>query len=406
MTLLNDEQLVASVRRELLEDILPFWRRRTVDEKRGGFIGQMSNDLRVQEDAAKGLILNTRLAWTFAAVQRYTQSDEDLRLAQRAYEYLLHHFLDPEHGGCFWELGPAGKVLDDRKKTYGQAFCLYALAEYHRTFGERRALELAIDIFHRLEAHARDEQYGGYLEVMARDWQPAEDMRLSDKDMNEKKSMNNHLHVLEGYTNLLRVWPDPSLAGRLRELIDLFRYHIVDAAGAHFQHFFDEAWTPRSDSYTFGHDIEGSWLLGEAAEVLGDEGLRADIRDLATRMAQSVRAEGLDGDGGLFYEGRDGQVINPNKEWWPQAEAVVGFYNAWQLTGDGTFREAAVRCWQFILDRVVDHERGEWFWCIRPDGTPDPAQPKVSAWKGPYHNARCCLEMIRRASAMERKEVL
>jgi len=389
-------ELAASARHELLEDILPFWRRHAVDERRGGFIGQMSNDLRVQDDAPKGLILNARILWTFSAAYAYTQDDQDRALAQRAYEYLTHHFLDKEHGGYFWELDPNGAVRDDKKKVYGEAFCLYALAEYHRVFDEPQALEQALRTFDLIEAHAHDNRYGGYFEVMSRDWQPCEDMRLSDKDMNEKKSMNNQLHMLEGYTNLLRVWPDRRLAGRLRDLIDIFQRHILNAEQTHLQHFFDEVWNPKSDSYTFGHDIEGSWLLCEAAETLGDHRLMAEVQSTAVRIARAVLAEGLDADGGLFYEGRDGQIVNLNKEWWPQAEAVVGFYNAWQLTGDNAFREAAVRCWQFIQDHVVDRKNGEWFWCIRPDGTPDPAQPKVSPWKCPYHNGRCCLEIIKR----------
>lgn len=400
MTLSSDKELAASARRELLEDILPFWRRRAVDERRGGFIGQMSNDLCVQDDAPKGLILNARILWTFSAAYAYTQDETDRTLARRAYEYLKNHFLDKEHGGYFWELHPNGTVLDDKKKIYGEAFCLYALAEYYRVFGEAQALEQAAHVFDLIEAHAHDDQYGGYFEVMSRDWQPCADMRLSDKDMNEKKSMNNHLHILEGYTSLLRVCRyHPQLDTRLRELIDLFRRHILNGSQTHLQHFFDDAWTPRSDSYTFGHDIEGSWLLCEAAEVLGDHRLMTEVQSVAVRMARAVLAEGLDADGGLFYEGRDGRIVNPNKEWWPQAEAVVGFYHAWQLTGDSAFREAAVRCWQFIQDRVVDRQYGEWFWCIRPDGTPDPHQPKVSPWKCPYHNGRCCLEIIRRSAA-------
>jgi mannobiose 2-epimerase len=391
-------ELAASARRELLEDILPFWRRHAVDERRGGFIGQMSNDLRVQDEAPKGLILNARILWTFSAAYAYTQDQTDRTLARRAYEYLKDHFLDKEHGGYFWELYPNGTVRDDKKKVYGEAFCLYALAEYYRVFGEAQALEQAAHVFDLIEARAHDDQYGGYFEVMSRDWQPCADMRLSDKDMNEKKSMNNHLHILEGYTHLLRVWPDRRLADRLSELIDLFRTHIVNTRQTHLQHFFDEAWTPRSDSYTFGHDIEGSWLLCEAAEVLGDQRLMTEVQSVAVRIARAVLAEGLDADGGLFYEGRDGRIVNPNKEWWPQAEAVVGFYHAWQLTGDSAFREAAIRCWQFIQDRVVDRKYGEWFWCVRPDGTPDPSQPKVSPWKCPYHNGRCCLEIIHRVT--------
>jgi mannobiose 2-epimerase len=396
MTPQNDEMLTESVRRELLDDILPFWRTRTPDERRGGFIGQMANDLHVQEDAPKGLILNARLLWTFAAVYRYTNDEQDRALAQRAYTYLTSHFHDEQHGGYFWELDPSGAALDDKKKVYGQAFCIYALAEYYRTFQSERALQQAIDVFHHIEARARDAEHGGYFEVMSRDWRPCEDMRLSEKDMDEKKSMNNHLHVLEAYTNLLRVWPEPRLADRLRELIDIFRRHILNAGGTHFRHFFDEAWLARSDSYTFGHDIEGSWLLCEAADVLGDKPLAAGVRETAVKIARSVLDEGLDADGSLFYEACKGRITNRNKEWWPQAEAVVGFYNAWQLTGDSAFREAAMRCWRFIQDHVVDREYGEWFWCVRPDGTPDPAQPKVSAWKGPYHNSRCCLEIIRR----------
>jgi len=396
MAPLNDRDLAAGARRELLENILPFWRRHVVDERRGGFIGLMSNDLHVQEDAARGLILNARLLWTFSAVYRYTQDERDRSLAQRAYGYLSRRFHDEEHGGFFWELRFDGSVLDDAKKVYGEAFCIYALAEYHRTFGGSLALERAVSVFDLIEARALDAKLGGYFEVMSRDWRLSEDMRLSDKDMTAAKSMNNHLHILEAYTNLLRIWPQGRLADRLRELIDLFRQHILNDEDTHFHHFFDEVWNVLSDTYTFGHDIEGSWLLYEAVEVLGDEALLADIRRLACQIARATVEEGLDADGGLFYEGHNGQIVDRNREWWPQAEAVVGFYNAWQLTGEAAFREAAVRCWQFILDRVVDHDHGEWFWCIRPDGTPDPAQPKVSAWKSPYHNARCCLELIHR----------
>lgn len=401
MTSPNDNLLTESAIQELREDILPFWHRHGVDAERGGFIGWMSNDLRVDRDASKGLILNARLLWTFSAAFAYTSDEKDRTLARRAYDYLTRFFLDREHGGYFWELDPNGVALDDKKKIYGQAFCLYALAEYRRVFNVPEALEQAGHVFELIEAHAHDDRHGGYFEVMSRGWQPCEDMRLSDKDMNEKKSMNNHLHILEGYTNLLRVWPSPQLDTRLRELIDLFRCRILNARQTHFHHFFDDAWTPRSDSYTFGHDIEGSWLLYEAAEVLGDRRLMDEVQSLAVRIARSVLEEGLDEDGGLLYEGRDGRIVNGNKEWWPQAEAVVGFYNAWQLTGDRAFHEAAVRCWRFIQKHMVDREYGEWFWCIRPDGTPDPEQPKVSAWKGPYHNGRCCLEIIRRASCVE-----
>ena len=396
MAPLTDDAFAASVRRELLENILPFWRSHSVDEHRGGFIAEMSNDLRTRPEAAKGLILNARLLWTFSAAYRYTSQAEDKALAIRACDYLTRHFLDSRHGGYFWELNPDGSVRDDKKKIYGQAFCVYALSEYHRSFGEPKALEQAIDVFRRIEKASRDPVHGGYFETVAGDWTPCDDVRLSDKDLNEKKSMNNHLHVLEAYTSLLRAWPDRLLAERLRELIDLFERRILNPEQTHLQHFFAEDWTTRSDSYTFGHDIEGSWLLCEAAEVLGDEGLLTRIQAVALRMARAVLQEGLDSDGGLCYEARDGRIIDSNREWWPQAEAVVGFYNAWQLSGDAAMRDAAIRCWQFIQDRIVDRVHGDWFWRVSRDGVPDDSMPKVSAWKCPYHNGRCCLEILRR----------
>jgi mannobiose 2-epimerase len=399
MTPLTDEAFAASVRRELLQGILPFWRSRTVDVQRGGFIAEMSNDLRTRPDAAKGLILNARILWTFSAAYRHTRSAEDRALALRAYDFLANHFRDPLHGGYFWELNPDATVRDDKKKIYGQAFCVYALSEYYRNFGEAKALDLAIEVFRCIEQAARDPGHGGYFETLARDWTTCEDVRLSEKDLNEAKSMNNHLHVLEAYAGLLRVWPDSLLAQRLGELVDLFERRILNPAKTHLQHFFAEDWTPRSDSYTFGHDIEGSWLLCEAAETLGDARALGRIQAIALGMARAVLQEGLDADGGLFYEARDGNIIDSNKEWWPQAEAVVGFWNAWQLSGDGVFREAAMRCWEFIQQRIVDHAHGEWFWRVSREGTPDLSQPKVSAWKCPYHNGRCCLEILRRVEA-------
>lgn len=399
MAALTDAALAESVRRELLEGILPFWRGRTVDPARGGFIPEMSNDLRVKPDAPRGLILNARILWTFSAAFRYTRSDEDRALAARAYEYLTTHFEDREFGGYFWEIDADGRVLDDKKKIYGQAFCVYALSEYHRAAGSGAALERAIDVFRRIETGGHDDAHGGYFETLARDWSACEDVRLSDKDMNEKKSMNNHLHVLEAYASLLGVWPDARLRRRLRELIELFLTRILNPAKTHLNHFFDEAWNVRSDTYTFGHDIEASWLLCEAAEAVDDADLTPRVQAAAVSLARAALSEGLDTDGGLFYEGRDGVVIDTNKEWWPQAEAVVGFHHAWQLTGETPFREAAAACWQFIQDKIVDHARGEWFWRVSRAGVPDDTMPKVSAWKCPYHNGRCCLEMIRRLTA-------
>ena len=344
---------------QLYGNILPFWCGPALDHEQGGWMAWLSNDLKPDRARPKGLILNTRILWTFSAVHRAGPQPLFRQMADRALDVVLHQFWDQEHGGAFWRLDGNGRVLDDSKKTYGQAFCIYALAEYVRAFGGAEALARARELFELLERHAHDPVGGGYWEVRRRDWSEAgPEARLSDRDMNEKKSMNNHLHVLEAFAVLSQVWDDPRVKLRLRELISLFEERILDARTGHFQHFFDEQWKVRSDTCTYGHDIEGSWLLCEAAEALADAPLLRRIEAVALRLAETALREGVGADGGLCYEGRSGKVIDSGREWWPLAEAAVGFLNAWQLSGDVKYYTAARRAWDYIEGHLVDRVHG------------------------------------------------
>lgn len=389
------------VREHLFGQLLPFWCGPALDREQGGWMAWLANDLTPDRSQPKGLIVNARILWAFSAVHRAKPDALYREMAERAFDVVMNRFWDDRHGGAFWRLDGEGRVLDDSKKTYGQAFYVYALAEYDRAFGSPAARARAIELFELIERHARDAQFGGYFEVRRRDWSEAgPEARLSEKDLNEKKSMNNHLHVLEAYTNLHRVWADPRVAERLRELVALFAERIVDPRTHHLHHFFDEQWRVRSDSYTFGHDIEASWLLVEAADELSDPALQQRVRPLALRLAATALAEGIDADGALRYEGRSGRIIDAGKECWPQAEAVVGFLNAFELSGDPRYFVAARRAWDFIEHRLADRIHGEWFWRIKPDGKPDATLAKVSEWKGPYHGMRACLEALRRLEAI------
>jgi len=395
----------AAIEDELRNNLLPFWRVRSEDHARAGFIAEMTNDGTVRDDAPKGLILNSRLLWTFSALFRQLVEPCDLELARRAYHAIEETFHDREHGGYVWRVDPEGRPLDRSKKIYGQAFCVYALTEYNLATGEADALDAARQLYELIERHARDARDEGYIEARDADWSETTDLRLSDVDMDAAKSMNSHLHLLEAYTNLYRVSPDAAVETRLRDLIELFGRYILDQSDGpgrgHLRHFFDERWQVVSGTYTYGHDIEASWLLCEAAAVLEDERLVVAVREWAITLARRVLAEGLDSDGGLAYEGRGGAVIDRRRDWWCQAEAVVGFWNAFRVTGDSAFADAAERVWSFIVRRVVDRTGGDWFWRIRADGTVDQGEPKVSEWKGPYHNTRMCLEMMRRIGADE-----
>jgi mannobiose 2-epimerase len=389
------------VEAELLTDILPFWLKYTLDDEYGGFRGQIANDLATDPHAAKGLILNARILWTFSRAFRYYRDPVYLSTARRAYEYLTRSFWDGEFGGVYWMVDYQGRPIDTKKRIYGQAFAVYALAEYAHSSGDAEALDKAMQLVERIEAAGHDNQHGGYFETYERDWTLAQDQRLSDVDLDEKKSMNTHLHLLEAYAALLHRREDATVRLRLRELIELFLGHILDPATQHFILFFDEQWRPQSSKISFGHDIEGSWLLCEAAEILGDAPLIERVREAAVRMVQAVLEQGIDGDGGLLYEAGPQGILDSDKHWWPQAEAVVGFLNAWQISGQPRFMIAAERSWAFIEEHIVDRQHGEWFWLVSRLGEPGAGRDKVGPWKCPYHNSRACFEVMERLDALE-----
>ena len=390
------KDLQASAARELHGNIIPFWLKYSMDHKHGGFIGGMSPQGVIRDSAPKGLILNSRILWSFSALHLHDPRPEYLNMAKRAFEYLTLKFQDHQYGGYYWMLSCPGEPVDVKKKIYGQAFMVYALSEYARASGDGMALDLAKKLYRIIEKKARDTRYPGYLESYNRDWTLAEDYRLSDKDMDEKKSMNTHLHLLEAYTNLHRVWPNEKVKKSLKMLIQVFLNHIYHSGSRSFGLFFDEKWDLKTDHVSFGHDIEGSWLLVEAADELGDPDIMPGVREQALCLAGAARRRGLDRDGGMLYEGDSRKVIDGDKHWWPQAEAVVGFLNAWQLSGDPQYIDAACGCWQFIEKYMVDRKYGEWFYSVSRKGKPDPSKDKICKWKGPYHNVRACLEIIRR----------
>ena len=400
------EGLRERVERELLGDILPFWLNYAVDLEYGGFRGQIANDLTIDPLAHKGLILNARILWTFAKAYKVYRDEVYLRTARRAYDYLQRFFWDAEFGGVYWMADHLGNPVETKKRIYGQAFTVYALAEYAAASAEKEPLEKAIALHRMIEDASHDTKNGGYFETYERDWKLAGEQRLSEVDMDEKKSMNTHLHLLEAYANLLRRWNDDGLRKRLRELLRIFLDHIIDPATHHFRMFFDEVWHDRSDRFSFGHDIEGSWLICEAAEVLGDAAILQETRKAALSMAQAVYEQAVDSDGGLLYEGTGKELIDTDKHWWPQAEAVVGFLNAYELSGRDYFLKASQNSWAFIEKFIVDHRHGEWYWKVSRDGTPSNDKYKVDPWKCPYHNSRTCFEVMERLDKLGKKHAI
>jgi mannobiose 2-epimerase len=384
------------VERELRENILPFWVRHTPDPENGGFYGALTNDLQILNDQPRSAVVCARILWTYAAAYRLYPQAGYLAMAERAYNYLLDVFWDKAYEGVYWQVDRHGRPVSDRKHSYAQAFAIYGLAEYYRAAGQPESLERARRLYALLEARAYDPAHGGYVEGRGRKWEALADMRLSDKEPVCDKSMNTLLHIMEGYTNLLRAWDDARLRAQQRALVGLFLEKVVDPETHHLRQFFDAEWRSQGDPFSFGHDIEAAWLLVEAAEGLGDEGLLARARQAALAIAQAVYAEGRDADGSLCYESAEAGPDACDKHWWAQAEAVVGFYTAYQLSDQAHFAEAARQVWQYIEDKFVDRTHGDWFKVLNRAGVPYPDQVKTGPWECPYHHSRACYEMLAR----------
>ncbi|MGN6508196.1 MAG: AGE family epimerase/isomerase [Chitinophaga sp.] len=375
-----------------LANVLDFWMKHTIDEQSGGFYGRLAHDNTPDRFALKGAVLNARILWTFSAAYAALREPAYLETARRAYDYINEYLVDREFGGVLWCVDYSGQPVETQKQVYDISFTVYAFAEYYRASGLEEAKEKAIGLYSLIQLYGYDCIYGGYEEAFTRDWKPPLQPEIKT---DVKKSMNTHLHILEAYAALYSIWPDAGLKGHLRDLLLVFHDKIADRETGHLHLYFDEQWNPQGHSISYGHDIEASWLLQQAAEILGDESLVEKFKALSLRMADAA-AEGLDADGGLWQEfDGEGKKFSTEKKWWPQAEAIVGFVNAYQNSHDEKYLRLAENTWEFIRSHILDQEHGEWRWGIDADKQ-KLEQDKVGLWKCPYHNSRACLEVIRR----------
>ena len=422
-------EIIKTLKAEVLDvlenNILSFWLQNMVDEENGGFYGQMTGNGQLVKTADKGAILNARILWSFAAAYRVLRKPEYLAAATRAKDYIIDHFLDTEEGGVFWSLDYQGQPKDTKKQFYAIGFALYGMSEYVRATGDREALECALQLFDCIEEHAFDHEFNGYIEATTRDWQPIADMRLSDLDANYPKSQNTHLHIIEPYTNLLRCLkelraqtscnyvasigavlpvdvsvPDDvyvRVEAALRNLIDIFCDKILNPETHHLDLFFDMDWTRGAGHLeSYGHDIECSWLMHEAALVLGDVAVLKRVEPIVREVAKASE-KGLNADGSMIHEANlDTGHVDDDLHWWVQAENVVGWFNLYQHFGDTQALQRALKGWEYIKQNLIDHELGEWFWSRHKDGTLNLTDDHAGFWKCPYHNSRMCLEIIER----------
>ncbi len=417
--------LKAEVKDVLENNILNFWLDKMVDEENGGFYGQMTGEGEIVKTADKGGILNARILWSFSAAYRVLHKQEYLEAATRAKDYIIDHFIDKEYGGTYWSLDYKGQPKDTKKQFYAIGFTIYGLSEYARATGDREALDYAMELYECIEEHSLDREYNGYIEACTREWGEIADMRLSELDANYPKSQNTHLHIIEPYTNLFRcikelkaaescdyvpaigsvlpigvTVPDDfvvRLESSLRNLITIFTDKILNPETHHLDLFFDMDWTREAGRLeSYGHDIECSWLMHEAALVLGDETVLRKV-EAVVQMVAKASEKGLNEDGSMVHEANlDTGYVDTDRHWWVQAENVVGWINIWQYFGDESALQKALRGWQYIKDNLIDREGGEWWWSRDPERNINRKDDKAGFWKCPYHNSRMCLELMER----------
>lgn len=384
------DQLKSELNSEL-KNILSYWTNNTLDQEHGGFVGKIDHYNNIVSEAPKGIILNTRILWSFSAASNHLKTDEYRIICDRAFKYLKTYFNDIIHQGVFWELDYKGNPLNKRKQIYAQAFTIYALSEYYLFTKNEAAKNWAIELFELIEEHAKDDLNSGYFEAFHEDWSPIEDMRLSDKDMNASKTMNTHLHVLEAYTTLLKIHDNNQLRSSLKTLVDLFFEKFLNNKN-HYDLFFDDTWHLLSDTVSFGHDIETAWLVIEAAKTLNNDFLLSKANEIALKVANTFLQEAIDETGAVLNEkNRNTNHIDTDKHWWPQVEALIGLKYAHSLKTNDQYITASLKIWDYIKNHLLDHEHGEWFFRVDKNGTVYTQEDKVSMWKAPYHTSRACI---------------
>jgi mannobiose 2-epimerase len=375
-----------------LTNIFSYWIDYSIDDENGGFVGEISYDNKVKKNSKKSVVLNTRILWAFSSAYIFNPKPEYLEMAKRAYDYILKYFWDAENGGVYWEIDSNGNPLNTNKIIYGQGFALYGFSEFYKATGNKESLEYSIKIFELIEKYSYDSIYGGYIEAFSKEW----------KVINSIKTMNTHLHIIEPYTNLYCVWKNELLGKKLKDLIYVFLEKIIDPKSQNFNLVFKLNWEILSNEISYGHDIEGTWLLNEAAQVYGDESLINKVKEITIKMSDKVLENGIDFDGSIFYEfNKSKNHLNTDKHWWAQAEGMVGFLNSYQITKDQKYLQEFEKLWEFIKNNIIDKKNGEWFRMVRKDGTICKIDPKVSFWKCPYHNSRALIEVIKRLQTIQ-----
>ncbi|WP_158551417.1 AGE family epimerase/isomerase [Rhodohalobacter sp. SW132] len=415
------KSLSGEFKSHLMNHILNPWYPASVDEESGGFNTRFNYQWNADDQQPRMIVSQSRLIWTASIAAEFVddkETDRLLKAAEHGFHYLKEVMWDQEYGGFYNQVSREDSVvqnLNDRtiKEAYGNAFAIYGLAAYVKATGNQDALELAVDTFQWLETHSYDAEHGGYFNIMERDGTPL----TTGLDRTPPKDQNSSIHLLEAFTELYHVWPDPLLEERLNEMLTLIRDTIRIDPG--YLVLFSEAdWTPVSyrdssdqvreenyyfDHVSFGHDVETAFLMIEASETLG---IRNDstTHHYAKQMVDHSLKTGWDHENGGFYDGgyyfdkdEDLVVVRDTKTWWAQAEGLNALLLMSLLYPDDEmeYQRYFLQMWDYINEYFIDHEYGGWYESGL-DKSPDSRyDAKGHIWKTNYHDGRAMMNGIR-----------
>ncbi len=385
---------VNEVEQELKEHIIPFWIGMQ-DKEFGGYYGMLDIDLNLDKKAPKGCILNSRILWFFSNAYLMYKDESYLAAAKCAYDFMKKYMFDDTNGGIYWAVTYDGKPLDTTKHTYNQAFAVYALSSYYDATKDEEVLKTAYKLVDIIETKCSDKD--GYLEAFDINFKPAGNDKLSENGVEAGRTMNTLLHVFEAYTELYRVDKSAEIGDRLRWMLDTFVEKMYNPALKRQEVFFDMEYNTLIDLHSYGHDIETAWLLDRGLEVLEDKAYEDKLAPVISTLEENVYNLAFDGNA-LYNECEKG-VNDTKRIWWVQAEAMVGFLNAYTKNPEKKeYIQAVEKIWAYIKEYIIDKRPGsEWLSEVDEAGNPFTRKPIVEPWKCPYHNGRMCLEVIKRA---------
>ena len=413
------EGLYRECTEHLEQKLIPFWKWLRDDEN-GGFYGLVTCDLAAHKNAEKGCVLNSRILWFFSTVYRRLHDEDSLDMARHAFAFLRDRFYDRDKGGVYWSVTAAGKPLDDDRYCYCQASAIYALASYAiaETIDSslairdgspddsraEEALKIASSISDFMERHLRDGD--GYIEVISDDLVPTENIQLSYDGEASYRTISTAIAVLEAYNELYKAGEDPEILEKLRAALSMYLDRFYDRENIRSFTAFDREYVSLCDTYSYGHDLEVSWIVDEVLDTLGDWDRAGEAKEITDRLLAAVYERAYEETGGsasVPLQRLDGE-LDETRMWWVQAEAVNAFLNAVSkaLKADDRelylrYAEAVGKLWAFIRSSLIDDRSGgEWFVAADKHGVRDMSLPVADIWKGPFHAGRMCLEVTRR----------